>query len=432
MPRYLSATEAAALPDDMLMSVESITRDVPPPIKPLPRWLTRVLPKSGLAGHRGTAEDDMLLDDEDEDDDDEDYIDEEPATLHEISFQLRRGEGMGIVGEDRIAIGTIIRILIGGLPPTTGRVVVRGRVAPLSNRELRRLIGTGQARKSVNVIARYFHWPRSLIDSRWDEIVEFAAAHEVTNPRFQTLRLAISAALHMDATVYVLDPSLSDDSDFGVRCLELVERRKAEGAAVIQAGRKMVEGVARLSDEVIWIEGGQPLYRGLPVEVAAEVHRNKVEKVAAHIVPVTAKLFDAGPVQLQDGVRHVDFEVHVLRKDLELGFGLMVTDAHGKSVELRKPELLEAPEPGVYRLGVSVPPNLLDEGAYRATLTVEIAVVGHEAAPRRDLLAFDLEVLARGGYEDDDIPVGFVLLPVAEVELDESDAPTWDVSRIGS
>jgi hypothetical protein len=310
-------------------------------------------------------------------------------------------------------------------------VVVRGRVAPLSNRELRRLIGSGEDRKSVNVIARYFHWPRSLIDERWEEIEEFAALHEVNRPRYRALRLAVAAALHMDATVYVLDQSLQDNGDFGVRCLELVEQRKAEGAAVVQAGRT-IEGVARLCDQVLWIKDGQVAYSGLPVEVAAEVHRNRVEKVASHVVPVTAKLLEDGPVRLGTGVRHVDFEVHVLRKDLELGFGLVIADASGTSVELRKPERMEAPEPGVYRLGVTVPPAVLDEGSYRATLTVEIAVSGHEPAPPRDLLAFDLEVMASAAYDEEDIPVGFVLLPVVEVELDESDTATWDVSRIGS
>ena len=66
---------------------------------------------------------------------------------------------MGIVGDDRKAITTLVRILIGGMPPTTGRVLVRGLVAPMTIRELKRLIGNTSDRKSVNVVAKYFHWP---------------------------------------------------------------------------------------------------------------------------------------------------------------------------------------------------------------------------------------------------------------------------------
>jgi homopolymeric O-antigen transport system ATP-binding protein len=433
MRRSLSAAEIARLPDDVIVSVEGITRALPPPMKAVPRWLARFLPKSGLAGRTGTVDDYLLDDEENEDEIEEEFLDEEPAALYELSFALRRGEGMGIVGAGRSSIATIVRILIGGVPPTTGRVVVRGLVAPITTGELKRLMGNDSDRKAVNVMARYFHWPLPVIDSRWDEIEEFAALHEVANrPRPRTLRLAVSAALHMDATLYVIDQTLQDDPDFAVRCLDLVAERKAEGAAVIQAGRKGIDGVARLSDQVIWMQEGKAIYRGRPVEVAAEVHRNTVEKVESHIVPVTAQLAGEEPVGLGAGTSHVDFEVHVLRKDLELGFGLVLTDDRGRVVELSRPERMEAPEPGVYRLGVTVPPSVLDATSYRATLTVEIAVVGHEPAPRRDLVGFDVKVAASADDREDDAPVGFVLLPVADVELDESDNATWDVSRIGS
>jgi ABC-type polysaccharide/polyol phosphate transport system ATPase subunit len=433
--RTLSAAEAVTLPDDVVVSVEGISRALPPPYKGVPRWLARVLPKSGLAGRTGQEVEDLLMDDEDEDEDEDDYLGDEAAALHELSFEVRRGEGMGIAGYDGKAIATIVRILIGGVPPSTGRVLVRGLVAPITMSELRRLMGTESDRKAVNVMARYFHWPRRLIDSRWDEIEEFAALDEVANrARYRTLRLGVSAALHMDATLYVVDHSLQDDVAFAARCLDLLAQRKAEGAAVIQAGRRFIEGVARLSDQVIWIENGEVVYRGRPVEVAAELHRNTVEKVESHAAPVTALLADGGElVRLGPGPSHVDFEVHVLRKELELGFGLELTDERGGVAELRKPERMEAPEPGVFRLRVAVPEGLLDEGSYRARLTVEIAIVGHEPAPPRELVAFDAVVASSGrNGDEEDVPVGFVFLPVADVELDESDDATWDVSRIRS
>ena len=435
MHRTLSTAEAAALPDDVIVSVEGITRAAPPPFKGVPRWLARCLPKSGLAGRTGQEIEDLMMDDEDQDEDDDDYLADEGAALHELNFQVRRGQGIGIVGEDRKAISTLIRILIGGVPPSTGRVLVRGLVAPLTMSELKRLMGNESDRKALNVMARYFHWPRGVIDSRWEEIEEFAAVDEVAGKaRYRTLRLAVSAALHMDATLYVIDQSLQDDAEFGMRCLDLVARRKADGAAVIQAGRRWVEGVARLSDEVMWIRDGDVAYRGRPVEVAAELHRTTVEKVESHHAPVTATLANGvEPVRIGPGPTQVEFEVHVLRKDLELGFGLELADERDGIAELRKPERMEAPEPGVYRLRVSVPDGLLDERSYRARLMVEIAIVGHEPAPPRELVAFDAVVApgSRNGDEED-LPAGFVFLPVADVELDESDDATWDVSRIGS
>ena len=78
MHRTLSAAEAASLPEDVIVSVEGISRALPPPYKGVPRWLARVLPKSGLAGRTGQEVEDLLMDDEDEDEDDDDDTTHEP------------------------------------------------------------------------------------------------------------------------------------------------------------------------------------------------------------------------------------------------------------------------------------------------------------------------------------------------------------------
>ena len=98
MHRTLSTAEAASLPDDVIVSVEGITRAAPPPFKGVPRWLARVLPKSGLAGRTGQEIEDLMMDDEDEDEDDDDYLGDDGAALRELNFEVRRGEGIGIAG----------------------------------------------------------------------------------------------------------------------------------------------------------------------------------------------------------------------------------------------------------------------------------------------------------------------------------------------
>ena len=436
MRRTLSTAEAAALPADVVYSVQAVSRALPPPFRPVPPWLARVLPKSGLAGS-GDRGDDTAMDDEDGDDEiDDEFEEEESATLHEVSFDLHPGEGMGIVGADRNAITTLVRILIGGMPPTTGRVVFRGHVAPITNRELSRLIGNTSEKKSVTVVGNYFHWPLPVIKSRWAEIEEFAGLHETddaaSNKRVKqrTRRLLISAALHMDATAYVIDSSIHDEPAFGLRCLDLIAQRQREGAVVIQAARMGVEAVAGLCNQVIWLEDGHVTYSGRPVDVAAEVHRHEKAKVAPHLVPVSAVLVTEGdPVQFGEGWGKLDFELHLLRKDIEIGLTLELTDEFGQVVMLRDPQLVEVGEPGIFKLRLGIPPGLLNEPKYHASLIAEIAIVGHEPAPPRELISFDIAV-ASGRIGGDDEPGNMVLLPIADEGLEASPADVqWDVSR---
>jgi homopolymeric O-antigen transport system ATP-binding protein len=432
MRRVVSAAEAAALPADVIIRVDQVTRALPPPAKALPRWIVRILPKSGLAGRSGDSAQDLLLDDEDdEDDDDEREEDEEAAVLHEISFDVGAGRGLGILCDDRNTLVTLVRIIIGAVPPTTGRVLVRGLMAGISHREIVRLVTNTTGRQSAEVVAKYFHWPLDVIDRRWDEIEAFAALDELERMpagkrrRLTSTRLAISAALHMDATAYLVDQSIHYDPGFGVRCLELLAQRKDEGAAVIQAARRIIEDVVRLCpDDVMWIEAGKETYRGTPVFVATQVHDNVHEKVLEHHVPVTAALADeAHLVELGAAGSYVDFELQVVRPSLELGFALDLTDGHGKVVHWRKPDPIPVLRPGVYRLRATLPPGLLEPTSYRAQLMAEVAIQGNEPAPPRELLSFDVSGTQSDGTDDADDAGDFALVPLGEEE---------DEQRVGS
>src|SRR4051794_29564741 len=105
MRRLLSSVEAAALPADVLVRVEGVSRALPPSPKPTPRWLVRILPKSGLAGQpSGTVDDPYMDDDGDDEEIEDEFFEAEQAALHELSFDVRAGEGLGVVGDDKFAM----------------------------------------------------------------------------------------------------------------------------------------------------------------------------------------------------------------------------------------------------------------------------------------------------------------------------------------
>ncbi len=433
--RGSSSSPKVELPDGVVVSVQGISRAPAAPPPDVPRWLKKVLPKSGLAG-KGAIGRDM----DDADDPDDELVDgfgaEERAPLHELSFELRPGEGLGILGGGS-EVGTLMRILIGGLPPTTGRIVVRGKIAHLLRSDMMRYVSKETGREAVMLIARYLHWPRSVLRARFDEILEFARLDELDKSlsaqkyrNLTNMRLLFSAALHMDAALYVLDHGIQDDYEFGLRCFDLIEQRKREGAAVIQGAQKMVEDVARLCDRVLFFEGGHVVYDGRPVDVALSIAKLKKDKVHPLSVPVAAAVADGGKrADVGPGGAPIEIELHLMRKELFLGFVLELTDDLGHVTRLESPGRAEAGLPGVYRLRIFVPTGRLEAGTYAAKLLGEISPGGAEPGPPRELLAFDVVSSGRVAVDDDDSEPQFELVPYPADDLEETEDVGWSVSR---
>jgi ABC-type polysaccharide/polyol phosphate transport system ATPase subunit len=432
----LRASHHVELPEGVILSVQGVSRAAPRPEPEAPAWLKRVLPKSGLAGSLGP---DRYVDEEEDnpDDDEDEFGDEVSSPLNELSFEVAAGQGVGIVGPAKKATLTLLRILSGSLPPTTGRVVARGRIAALSKAEMNKLFSNTYGEPVVFLACHFLGWPRSLIRSRWAEILEFARLEELEplDPRQHRnktkMRLLFSAALHMDASVYVVDQSLPSDASFAERCFDLLAQRQQEGAVVVQRATTRVEEVARLCSEVLWLEDGEVKFRGRPLEVAVEAEKAHKEELHPLSAPVLASLANGGElVQISGSGGRVEVDLEVLRRQLELGLTLELTDHHGVHRQLEQPDNFVSEGAGLHRLRISIPGGLVPDGMYDARLMVEIAVPGAAPAPPRELLAFEI---AADGYEEaeaDDEDVLFTILqePVDEDPSTENQVE-WNVGR---
>lgn len=379
------------LPLGVLLSVQGVSRDVIPRIPAPPKWLARFLPKSGIAGQTALAADDYV--DEDDDDDDEED-DGTQRMLKEISFDVKAGEGIGILGPNQDACRVLLQILFGGIPPTRGRVLVRGHVAPLLRSDLRRYTRTQWGEDAVFLAARFLHWPRALLRERWDEILAFARLDELAGRspdqyrNQSTTRLLLAAALHIDASVYLVDHTLGSLPQYALRCLELVEQRQREGAAVVHGARTMIDDVARLCSEVIWLEEDGTALRGRPVDVALAVEKRQRKEVHPMSAPILASMPHRDrPVEVP-GV--IEVELHVLRKDIEFSFTLELGDPAGRLLEVEQPDRFTSDRLGLYKLRIDIPPDLLPASTYTAKLSAELGVVGSERGRSQELLSFGL------------------------------------------
>jgi ABC-2 type transport system ATP-binding protein len=433
-------THHAELPEDVFVSVQGVVKAPPKPLPTPPKWAARVLPGvEWSVGAKAEAGGEDIEDDDDMEGDFGDYDEEaRVAAFREVSFDVKAGEGVGLVGPDFVATQYLLFIIAGYQPPTRGRVLIRGVVAPVLKPAALNLTGE-RMRKAVVLTGKVLDWPRSLTRGKqWDEIVEFARLHELTEfpegslewKQLVTKRLFTSTALHLDASVYLVGYNfVRNDPEYAERCYQVLEQRQREGCAIIQNGLE-VEDVSRLCTQAIWFERGEAIARGRLGEVAAFAHdRPRERKEGVLAVPVRALLLsDESLVVGRDGGK-IELELDVFTSKLDLELALLLIDDAGRETRVDQPEPFVAPAPGIYRLSISLPPGLPGSN-YHAKL-VAGGLNGSERA--HELLSFEFAAQERGSGE-----------PESELEpelsaLDESDELSiepseveWNVRRVGA
>jgi ABC-type polysaccharide/polyol phosphate transport system ATPase subunit len=369
-PARLHAHEVG-LSENVVVAVEEVSKAAPRPDPQPPRWLARVLP-----GVQWSALADPDL--EDEDDDLDEGVTRRQGALQPVSFELAAGQGLGLVGNGD-ATKTLLTLLIGLYPPSTGRIKIRGLVAPLLRfSELNFSGKNGKA--SLSVMSRFLHWPPDFLRNRWDEIVDFAHLEEVDELGFppgsieydqaRTKRLFLSAVMHLDASVYaVLRSFAGSDAVMFERCSELLEQRQREGCAIIQTGKAPADVAQYCHEAILFDETGAPVFRGRLGAVAnVMAERRAIEKrKRAFDVAVRALLVGNDPEVVlgsQGGTIEIELDVF---EAMNVVLRLRFVDSGGNELTVEYSEQVRA-EPGIYRLDVAVPPGLLDDGSYTATL----------------------------------------------------------------
>ena len=145
--------------------------------------------------------------------------------LHDISFEVKRGECVGIIGRNGAGKSTLLQIITGTLTPSAGKVHIKGRVAALLE------LGSGfnpefTGRENVYLNASILGLTNKEIDARYDDIVAFADIGEFIDQPIKSyssgmvVRLAFAVVAHVDADVLIVDEALSvGDAFFTQKCM---------------------------------------------------------------------------------------------------------------------------------------------------------------------------------------------------------------------
>lgn len=191
--------------------------------------------------------------------------------LKNVSFEVRRGETLGIIGRNGGGKSTLLQIIAGTMAPTGGSVEVKGRVAALLE------LGSGfnpefSGRENVFLNGRILGLTQREIEDRYDQISEFADIGEFIDEPVKTyssgmfLRLAFAVQAHIDAAIVIIDEALAvGDVFFRQKCYERLEQLRKSGAAILLVSHGMSE-IEQYCERAILLDHGEMRFMGSSAE----------------------------------------------------------------------------------------------------------------------------------------------------------------------
>jgi lipopolysaccharide transport system ATP-binding protein len=350
--------------------------------------------------------------------------------LSDVSFELQRGDVLGLIGANGAGKSTLLKILSRITDPTTGRVVLRGRVGSLLE------VGTGfhpelTGRENIYLNGTILGMRRAEINAKFGEIVDFSGVEKFLDTpvkRYSSgmqVRLAFAVAAHLQPEILLVDEVLAvGDAEFQQKCLGKMRDVTREGRTVVFVSHNLAS-VRALCERAIVLRGGCLVFDG-PTEDAVHQYLGHVdggenravvtgEDLRLHVAK--ERLYSDEPffectcisVLNEEGVPAsafsseeeiaIEVEYRVLRPVPALRVLVTLTDAD--QTTLLRTETLDDPagdgplrlEPGIYRSTVRIPRGLFGEVEldlnvslvaevnqvidYAALVPIEIRFAGH-------------------------------------------------------
>ena len=200
------------------------------------------------------------------------------AALNGLSFDIRRGETVGIIGRNGSGKSTLLQVVCGTLQPTSGSIAVNGRIAALLE------LGAGfnpefTGRENVYLNAAILGLSRAETDARFDDIARFADIGEFIEHPVKTyssgmyVRLAFATAINVDPDILVVDEALAvGDEAFQRKCFARIEQIKDKGGTILFVSHS-AQTIVQLCDRAILVDRGELLLDGRPKLVTTHYQR---------------------------------------------------------------------------------------------------------------------------------------------------------------
>jgi lipopolysaccharide transport system ATP-binding protein len=308
--------------------------------------------------------------------------------LKDVSFEVKQGDRVGIIGRNGAGKSTLLKILSRIVEPTTGRVRIKGRVASLLE------VGTGfhpelTGRENIFLNGAILGMTRAEIRKKFDEIVDFAEIEKFLDTpvkRYSSgmyVRLAFAVAAHLEPEILLVDEVLAvGDAQFQKKCLGKMEDvSKNEGRAVLFVSHNM-GAISTLTNRAIFIDSGLLViddttantverYLSSGFENESRWNALTINSKPIQILRISVKNEDGNCCAHYDVMKGVqiivDYEVREKIIGAVIAINIHSSDgSHIISLEDtdNNKEVLLCRLPGHYRTEVSLPGAWLNSGTY--------------------------------------------------------------------
>lgn len=197
---------------------------------------------------------------------------EERNVLDGISFEVKKGEAVGLIGHNGCGKSTTLKLLTKIMYPDSGTIEMRGRVSSLLE------LGAGfhpdmSGRENIYINAAIFGLSKKEIDGRLEDIIDFSELEEFIDNPVRTyssgmyMRLAFSVAINVDADILLIDEILAvGDIGFQEKCFNRLKEIKARGTTIVIVSHSLGQ-IELICDRSIWIDNGIVRESGDPKKV---------------------------------------------------------------------------------------------------------------------------------------------------------------------
>jgi len=311
--------------------------------------------------------------------------------LKNVSFDIKKGEVVGIIGRNGAGKSTLLKILSRITHPTDGSVVLNGRVSSLLE------VGTGfhpelTGRENIYLNGTILGMTKSEVDQKFDEIVEFSGVKKFidTPVKFYSsgmaVRLAFSVAAHLEPEILLVDEVLAvGDAEFQNKCLGKMEDVASYGRTVLFVSHNM-SSISRLCKRGIWMDGGTVAEDG-PVGKVIQSYlfsgtseTNPIidypidDQVEGQITGIESLDLDGNPslVHLSENPFSLRIRYHLSQELRNYRLGVVIRTPDGFEVLTRTNSDLDdslwTDGEGDYSLKVDIPGQLMKPGQYLITV----------------------------------------------------------------
>lgn len=203
--------------------------------------------------------------------------------LKDVSFNIKKGEVIGLIGSNGAGKSTLLKVVSGVMKPTKGKITVNGVISPMIE------LGAGfdpelTARENIYLNGAILGYSKQFIDDKFDEIVEFSELRDFLDAPVKNFSSGMVAKLAFSIATIVSPEILIVDEILSVGDIKFQEKSKNKMLELIRGGTTVLyvshslESIKELCSRVVWLEHGQIVKIGETKKICDEYYKKQMGK----------------------------------------------------------------------------------------------------------------------------------------------------------